>query len=202
MAIQDSSKPGKPGKWTKTGVVTDTLPFHSYEVKVDGSNFLTKRNRVHLRKIIPYVSQTMLQEQRLRSQILPTPVVTRSVSSAESAPSEPETPGLTPSPPELDTPAQSPAPTPTSQSPSPSISPTNQPSTSRAHQPSTLSPRIREQWILSNEQIPRSPSPSPPHSNLSRPPQPGERHDYAALAEQAKAMRDSIMSARKANLTT
>ena len=48
VAIQEANTHGKPGKWTKTGTVTDCFPFQSYEVKVDGSNHLTKRNRVHL----------------------------------------------------------------------------------------------------------------------------------------------------------
>ena len=197
VAIQDSSKPGKPGKWTKTGIVTDCLPFHSYEIKIDGNNYLTKRNRVHLRKIIPFVTQTMLNEQRLRSQILPPHVITRSASS-EPAPPAPEVPAL-PTVPVSPTPIPPPA-------ASPSLPPTSPP----APQPSTPRPRIREKWILSNDKTLGSPSSPQPHSDLpaSPPPDvppPGVRHDYAALAEQAKALRNSIMSARnnvQASLST
>ena len=59
VAIQDKSNTGKAGKWTKTGVVTDSLGFQSYEIKVDGSNHLQTRNRCHLRKIIPYINEQM-----------------------------------------------------------------------------------------------------------------------------------------------
>ena len=59
VAIQDKSDPGKAGKWTKTGTVTDSLGFQSYEIKVDGSNHLTTRNRAHLRKILPFINEQM-----------------------------------------------------------------------------------------------------------------------------------------------
>ena len=108
VAIQDASKPGKPGKWTKTGVVTDCLPFQSYELKVDGSNFMTKRNRVHLRKITPYVSQTILQEQRLRSQPPLSPVMTRSATTPTVSPKPTSAATTSPAP----GPAPSPAPSP------------------------------------------------------------------------------------------
>lgn len=63
VSIQDVANKGKAGKWTKTGVITEKLPFNSYEVKIDGSNKLTKRIRVHLRKIIPYVRQKFVQDE-------------------------------------------------------------------------------------------------------------------------------------------
>ena len=59
VAVQDKSVPGKAGKWTKTGIITDSLGFQSYELKVDGSNLLTTRNRAHLRKVLPYINQQM-----------------------------------------------------------------------------------------------------------------------------------------------
>ena len=43
-----------PHKWSKSGVIVDSLPFNSYLVKVDGSSRLTKRNRQFLRKFVPF----------------------------------------------------------------------------------------------------------------------------------------------------
>ena len=54
VVVQDQSSPNKPGKWTKTGVVIETLPFHSYMVRMHGSRAPTQRNRRFLRKIKPY----------------------------------------------------------------------------------------------------------------------------------------------------
>ena len=56
VAIQDLSDPCKPGKWTKTGTVMETLPFDSYMVRVDGSRRPTQRHRRHLRQITTYSS--------------------------------------------------------------------------------------------------------------------------------------------------
>ena len=44
VAVQDKTNSGKAGKWTKTGVITDSLGFQSYEVKIDGGNSLTTRH--------------------------------------------------------------------------------------------------------------------------------------------------------------
>ena len=74
VAIQDKTMPGKAGKWTKTGVITDSLGFQSYEVKVDGSNLLTTRHRTHLRKITPFINQQMQADQVFT----PSPPITRS----------------------------------------------------------------------------------------------------------------------------
>ena len=71
VAIQDKSDPSKAGKWNKTGIVTDSLGFQSYEVKVDGSNNLTSRNRSHLRKIIPFINEQMKAAQTLPPPSLP-----------------------------------------------------------------------------------------------------------------------------------
>ena len=198
VAIQDASKHGKEGKWTKTGIVTDCLSYQSYEIKVDGSNILTKRNRVHLRKIVPFVSQTMLEEERSRFQLPPPPPTTRS-STSVTMPNQPPTPSPCPtSTPSQQT--QAPAPPKSCQSPPASDDQITRPR-----------PRLREKWILSSDRTPGSPSPSLPRSDLPRPPPtpgvppPGVRHDYAALAEQAQALRDSIMAARndgQASLST
>ena len=56
VAIQDLSDPCKPGKWTKTGTVVETLPYDSYMVRVDGSRRPTQRHRRHLRRLTTYSS--------------------------------------------------------------------------------------------------------------------------------------------------
>ena len=47
VAIQDKTNPGKAGKWTKSGVITDYLGFQKHEIKIDGSNHLSTRHRSH-----------------------------------------------------------------------------------------------------------------------------------------------------------
>ena len=56
VVLQNKTDPGKSGKFTKTGIITDSFGFQQYEVKVDGSNNLTTRHRFHLRKIVPPTS--------------------------------------------------------------------------------------------------------------------------------------------------
>ena len=74
---------------------------------------------------------------------------------------------------------------------SPAVSsPTPSPAASRHHQPR---PRIRERWFLQANPEPTS----SPDLSTSSPPRPGLRHDYKALTERARVLRDSIMSARK-----
>ena len=51
--IQDQDGPS-PRKWSKSGIVLETLPHNSFLVKVDGSGKLTKRNRQFLRKFDPF----------------------------------------------------------------------------------------------------------------------------------------------------
>ena len=43
----------KPKKWDRSGTIVESLGFDSYNVKVDGSGRITKRNRRYLRKFIP-----------------------------------------------------------------------------------------------------------------------------------------------------
>ena len=57
VAIQDPAAGGKPGRWTKTGTIIECLPFDSYMVRVHGSRAVTKRNRVHLKEIMPLVPE-------------------------------------------------------------------------------------------------------------------------------------------------
>ena len=53
VAVQDQT--GKtPRAWTKTGTILEVLPHHSYLVRIDGSNRVTKRNRQFLRSIKPF----------------------------------------------------------------------------------------------------------------------------------------------------
>ena len=56
MSIQDLSDPCKPGRWSKTGTMVETLPFESYMVRVDGSRRLTQHHQCQLRKITTYAS--------------------------------------------------------------------------------------------------------------------------------------------------
>ena len=53
VAIQDPGINGKPGRWSKTGTVVECLPYDAYMVRVHGSRSVSKRNRVHLRRILP-----------------------------------------------------------------------------------------------------------------------------------------------------
>ena len=54
VAVQDLTNKGKPGRWTKSGIIVEVLPHDAYLVKVHGSRALTKRNRRFLRKITPF----------------------------------------------------------------------------------------------------------------------------------------------------
>ena len=54
VVVQDQSDPLKPGKWTRTGTIVDTLPHHSYMVMIHGSRAATQRNRKFIRKITPF----------------------------------------------------------------------------------------------------------------------------------------------------
>ena len=81
VVVQDQSS-NKPGKWTRTGVVIETLPYHSYMVRMHGSRAPTQRNRRFLRKITPFTSV-------LPSEPCATPTVgpaTRSSPASTSAP--------------------------------------------------------------------------------------------------------------------
>ena len=200
VAIQDATKLGKPGKWLKTGIVTDCLPYQSYELKVDGSNTLTKRNRVHLRKIIPYVSQTMLEEERSKFCLPPTPPTTRSATTNPDLLTLPSSTQTSPSPP---APAQTQAPA--ALSSDHSSQHTLQPPEDPLPQPADIKTRqnkpcVRERWILKNDST--NTADKPTSSPLKVPPPPGQKHDYTALAEQARMLRNSIMLAGQQNLTT
>ena len=43
----------RPKKWDRSGTVVESLGFDSYNVKIDGSGRITKRNRRYLRKYTP-----------------------------------------------------------------------------------------------------------------------------------------------------
>ena len=102
VAIQNKTVPGKAGKWTKTGTITDKSGFQNYEVRVHGSNLLSSRHRTHLRKIIPYENSQMRAAQQLLPYAAPTP------STPPPSPPRPVTAPPTPSPPSP--PSPSPAP--------------------------------------------------------------------------------------------
>ena len=55
VVVQDLTKKGQPGRWTKSGIIVEVLPHDAYLVKVHGSRALTKRNRRFLRKISPFM---------------------------------------------------------------------------------------------------------------------------------------------------
>ena len=171
VAVQDKSTPGKMGKWTQTGIITDVLGFQSYEVKIDGSNRLTTRNRSHLRKIIPFINQQMAADKQAASESQTFPI-TRSKSSGIPDPDQsasptasrdeqpefqgecnelvpPPLPDPTPPPSDSGTPAPSPAtppePTPTSWRPQPNLK--------------TKLP-IKEKWIVRKDWKPPSVKPN------------------------------------------
>ena len=102
VAIQDKTVPGKAGKWTKTGTITDKSGFQNYEVRVHGSNLLSSRHRTHLRKIIPYENSQMKADQQLLPHATaaptpPPPSPPRPVT-APPPPSPPSPPSPTPAP--------------------------------------------------------------------------------------------------------
>ena len=51
--VQDQTG-ATPLKWSKSGVILETLPFNSFIIKIDGSGKITKRNRQFLRKFTPF----------------------------------------------------------------------------------------------------------------------------------------------------
>ena len=177
--------------------------FHSNRTrsKLMAVTPLQKETRVHLRKIIPFVSQSMLDEQRFNS--TPTPVTTRSASSTSPPPSCPmpsvssESSSLPPTSPEPSIKAIT---RDNSNHPEPAAS--THPEENCPHQPKPK-PHLKERWIVAN---PNPPTTAPTNPSLkagsSTPPLPGQKHDYAALAERAKELRNSILKARNANLTT
>ena len=144
VAIQDKSDSGKAGKWTKTGTVTDSLGFQSYEVKVDGSNLLQTRNRCHLRKVVPFINEQML---------------------ADKAPM-PTIPPATRAEPATTTPPPAACPTPPDSSPTPNGSanlnlghdPLPDKPPSMAPKPAVIVPRrpIKEKWIVRKDWKPPS----------------------------------------------
>ena len=54
VQIQDQNKASKTFKqWTKTGVVVNVGDYDDYQISVDGSRSITKRNRQYLKPITP-----------------------------------------------------------------------------------------------------------------------------------------------------
>ena len=75
VAVQDQSQSnGKPGRWTKSGIVVETLPHEAYMVKIHGSRQLTQRNRRFLRKLTPFTPAVPVTQE----EVAMSKVVTRS----------------------------------------------------------------------------------------------------------------------------
>lgn len=92
VAIQDQT--GKtPRAWTKTGTILEVLPHHSYLVRVDGSNRVTKRNRQFLRSIRPFSPPLFPAEPMLPAPALTPDTSTRPVTAC---PVDPTNPTLVP----------------------------------------------------------------------------------------------------------
>ena len=71
--IQDQTGP-TPRKWSKSGVILQSLPHNSFLLKVDGSGRTTRRNRQFLRKFTPFaptVDAMKNQEARLSASCTP-----------------------------------------------------------------------------------------------------------------------------------
>ena len=181
VAIQDKSDSGKSGKWNKTGIITDSLGFQSYEVKVDGSNTISVRNRSHLRKIVPYINEQMMADQVLP---LPTPVLTRSHTSKQIA-----TPDSSSTNPVPKSPNQLTEETPMSPPEVPMPLPQQAPV-----------PPHRQQTPVTVQQAPSRPAPTVQQEH-SRP-APGMRHDYAAMARRAEELRNLAQRSKISTMTT
>ena len=54
--IQDQTGP-TPKRWSKSGVIVESLPHDSFLVRIDGSRHISRRNRRFLRKFIPFGQQ-------------------------------------------------------------------------------------------------------------------------------------------------
>ena len=55
VVVQDPSEGGKAGRWSKSGTVVERLLFDAYLIQIHGSRRVTKRNRIHIRKIRPFI---------------------------------------------------------------------------------------------------------------------------------------------------
>ena len=60
VAIQDPPANRKAGRWRKSRTVVEKLGYDAYHVWVHGSRALTKRNRCHLLKIVPFIPEEKL----------------------------------------------------------------------------------------------------------------------------------------------
>ena len=54
VSVQNQRGPNKT-KWDNSGVIMECLPHSQYKVKLDGTGHVILRNRVALRRIVPYV---------------------------------------------------------------------------------------------------------------------------------------------------
>ena len=60
VRLQNQRGPHKQ-RWDRSEVVIEVLLFSQYKVRVDGTGRVTLRNRVFLRRIIPYVTEAEVQ---------------------------------------------------------------------------------------------------------------------------------------------
>ena len=103
-------------QWLKTGKIVDVLPNRQYQVRIDGSGRITKRNRRFLK---PYVHQKSETNFPIPSSLPPMQMVDNPMPHPQSMPiavppppppTQPDVPSVTPPPPPIDV---QPAPTPT-----------------------------------------------------------------------------------------
>ena len=100
VMLQDQASPKQPGKWTRTGRVTEAEGFDSYIIKMDGSHRVTKRNRRFLRKVVPFMDV-------IQQPIQPAPPLTTPTTPVPSStPPSPEAPPPTRPPPVTTNPKQ------------------------------------------------------------------------------------------------
>ena len=99
VAVQDQSQSnGNPGRWTKSGIVVETLPHEAYMVKIHGSRQLTQRNRRFLRKLKPFTPAVPVTQEEVsmskvvtRSQTQPIQPISATTGTSATHPSSPVT---------------------------------------------------------------------------------------------------------------
>ena len=158
-----------PNCWEKTGLIVETLGNRLCQIKVDGSNYITLRNRCFLRKITPFAPSTrplpqipptmpeLLPLQQEKTDFMPQEVPTRVTQSPPMLPEKT-------SPAEMDTQVETTT-EPISHTLPPSPLSATPPSPAVIAKPSETPP------------VQRSQRPRSPWRNLS-PVMQGQRHDY------------------------
>ena len=140
VAVQNQHG-NKPGRWDRTGIVIDKLPYRQYRIKMDGSNRPSIRNRRFLRKIDPICAEpsgpVVVRTSTSRADSAKETIVDQPTSDQRSAISTQPTPSpLQPLPPSNPTPSQP--------SPPSTSSETVQPSSVRRSSRNTVPRRVFE----------------------------------------------------------